>query len=129
MMKLAVTVLTFLVALSPNQAKTTAEATFRVSHKHLAYTSRMPTKNVRALAAPRHQKKFLATNLLIDDEDDGPAGPDELDLQSPYRRPRVATVAEPEDDTLSDHVTIRLAVARARAMAAYREKFAQNTLT
>ena len=37
------------------------------------------------------------------------------------RRPKVAPVADPADDELSEYIQVRLAVARARAMARYRE--------
>jgi hypothetical protein len=57
----------------------------------------------------------------IDDGDDD--GYEEIDFQVAYPRPRIVEddTAEDDDAELSDYVTVRLAVARARAMARYRE--------
>ena len=57
----------------------------------------------------------------LDDSDGGDY--DEIDLQVGYRRPEPVQYKVPYDDDepLSDYVTVRLAVARARAMARYRE--------
>lgn len=79
------------------------------------------TRNVAVRVLPRTQRVLqhqLNTNRICDDNDD-PAGPDELDLQSPYRRPRIVEI--PHDTDISDYVSVRLAVARAKAMAKYRE--------
>jgi len=55
----------------------------------------------------------------LDDEDYGPAGPDELDLHRGFSRPKLS---EPFiDDEVSDYVAIRLAVIRVRALQKYRE--------
>ena len=51
--------------------------------------------------------------------DDGPPGPDELDLQRGFARPKI--VEDQFDDTVSDYVAIRLAVIRAKALQKYRE--------
>lgn len=125
MMKLAVTVLIFFLALSPSQAKTKTFSQVPGSQKHSIFMSRMPTKSVLALAVSRPQRKFLASNLLIDDEDESPAGPDELDLHVCYARPRLASKQRVEEsEELSEYVTVRLAIARAKAMEKYREKWA-----
>jgi hypothetical protein len=56
----------------------------------------------------------------IDDGDDD--GYEEIDFQVAYPRPRIVEDDTADDDVeLSDYVTVRLAVARARAMARYRE--------
>ena len=70
---------------------------------------------------PKHQRKLLVTNEIDDDGNDLP-GPDELDLHVLYSRPRVVeNHQELNDDDLSDYVTVRLAIARAKAMAKYKE--------
>lgn len=122
MKKLAVLALVFLVVLNPSQAKTTSVERVFISHKRSVLMSQTATKNVLVHAIPRTQRRLLVADL-VDDENDDPPGPDELDLQSLYRRPRIV---ETPHNELSDYVTVRLAVARARAMAAYREKFTKT---
>ena len=56
--------------------------------------------------------------MEIDDGEDGPPGPDELDLQRGFSRPKIVNEDEPE---LSDYVLARLAVIRVRALHKYRE--------
>jgi hypothetical protein len=120
MKRLAVLVTTVFLVLSPSQAKTSDAVQATPYQKRSALKNPTLTKNVLVRAVPRHQRKFLATNVLhVDLEDDDPAGPNELDLHTAYRRPKV--VEQPADDVdVSDYVRVRLAVARARAMAAYR---------
>lgn len=70
----------------------------------------------------RHLQKLTQSqqsNIAIDDSDDGPPGPDELDLQRGFSRPKI--VEDQFDDTVSDYVAIRLAVIRAKALQKYRE--------
>jgi hypothetical protein len=122
MMKLAATVLSLFLALSPSQAKTTATTKVLDSHKHSVSMSQMRTKSVLARAVPRAHRRLLVTND-ISDGDDGPPGPDEIDLQSPYRRPKLVETPAATGD-VSDYVAVRLAVARARAMENYRTKWA-----
>lgn len=119
MMRLAVTALSLFLVLSPSQAKTSAAATVLESHKHSVLKNPTQTKSALVRAVPKAQRRLLVTNDLSDG-DDGPPGSDELDLQSPYRRPRV--VNESVDD-ISDYVQIRLAVARAKALEVYRQKW------
>ena len=122
MKKLAVTALSLFLVLSPSQAKTTTEV------KDLAYRERSVlktptrTKSALARAVPRAQRRLLVNNDITDG-DDGPPGPDELDFHNGYRRPESPKDLEIESDPddLSDYVVVRLAVARARAMARYRE--------
>ena len=121
-MKLAVMALSLFLVLSPSQAKTSAAAGGPDFHKRSVLKNPTQTKNVLVRAAPKAQRRLLATNDLSDG-DDGPPGPDELDVQSPYRRPRVETQPQDPDD-ISDYVSVRLAVARARALEAYRQKWA-----
>jgi hypothetical protein len=118
MKKLAVTVLSLFLALSPSQAKTSAEVKDSVYRKHSVLKTPTRTKSVVARAVPRAQRRLL-TNTDITDSDDGPPGTDELDFHSGHRRPEPIEDSDP--DELSDYVQVRLAVARARAMARYRE--------
>ena len=65
-------------------------------------------------------KKPLTKKLSdLDDEDYGPAGPDELDLQRGYGRPKLSKPFY--DDEVSDYVAIRLALIREKALVKYRE--------
>jgi hypothetical protein len=94
------------------------------SHKLSIGPSATATRSVAVRALPRKQrvlKHQLSNNHDCKDNYD-PAGPDELDLQSPYRRPQVVEKPQYNDD-ITDYVAIRLAVARARALAKYREKY------
>lgn len=122
MMKLAATVLSLFLVLSPSQAKTSVAEKVQDSHKRSALKNPTRTKSVLVRAVPKAQRRLLITNDLTD-SDDGPPGPDELDLQSPYRRPKVSTVVDPDAD-LSKYVRIRLAMAREKALAEYRTHWA-----
>jgi hypothetical protein len=73
----------------------------------------------------RHLQKLTLSqqsnlSLEIDDEGDGPPGPDEIDLQRGFSRPKLSKPFE-EDDDVSDYVAIRLAVIRAKTLQKYRE--------
>jgi hypothetical protein len=116
MKKLAVMFLFVILALNQSQAKTTSVERVFISHKLSALKTQTATKSVLAYAAPRAQRRLLA----IDDTDDGPPGPEELDLQTPFRRPRL--VDNPQD-SVSDYVAVRLALARAKALQKYNEKY------
>lgn len=122
-MKLAITTLLFCLTMTTSQAKMTMTQSALDSHKRSASTIQTQTKNVAAFAVPRAQRRLLVQRELTG-HDDGPPGPDELDLQSLYARPRMREF-HPADDSeeLSEYITVRLAVARAKAMAAYREKW------
>ena len=81
-------------------------------------------KSVAVHAVPRAQRRLLVSNYISDDEDDDPPGPDELDVQVLYRRPRVADAPKAhQDDSVSDYVGIRLAVARAKALQKFNQKY------
>jgi hypothetical protein len=122
MKKLAASLLIAFLGLNTSQAKTMSV------DRVLAYQQRMVTVNRTAMksalvhAIPRAQRRLLATNLT-DDENDNPPGPDELDLQVMYRRPRIVEDHKHFDADVSDYVTIRLAVARARAMQKYYKNY------
>ena len=120
MMKSAVVALFLFLNLNTSQASMTQVQPASLSHKHLELKNRTVTKNALAyVALKKPQRKLLVINDLEDDERDDPPGPDELDLQSPFRRPKI--VENPPDDELSGYIMVRLAVARAKAMAKYRE--------
>jgi len=70
------------------------------------------------LSLPQHQ----LSNLELNDEDyDG--GSDDIDLHRGYNRPKLITV-DLDNDDISDYVALRLQLARAKALEAYREKWA-----
>jgi hypothetical protein len=120
MKRLAVLATSIFLVLSPSQAKTSDVVQVTPYQKRSGLKNPTLTKSVLARVASRPQRKFLATNVLhIEDEYNGPAGPDELDLHTLYRRPKLVEQPAPDVD-ISDYVRVRLAVARARAMSAYR---------
>ena len=63
--------------------------------------------------------RFTAIRLQGTDPYDAPD--DDYICSGSARRPKVAPPAEQSDDELSEYIQVRLAVARARAMARYRE--------
>jgi hypothetical protein len=128
MKKLAVLTLLVFLGLNTSQAKmTSVERTF-IFHKRSVLMSQTVTKNVLVHAIPRSHKRLLIANNLIVDENDDPPGPDELDLHVSYRRDDIVNAPHNklDDGELSKYVQVRLAVARARAMAAYRSKFTKD---
>jgi len=74
---------------------------------------------------PRLQQRLwnqLRSNTFTLDDHDNDNDVDNVDLQIGYRRQEIADQFEDLDqDDLSDHAIIRLAVARARAMERYHE--------
>jgi hypothetical protein len=116
-------VLTLFLFLSPNLAKTKPTDQVLLSHKHSEWKTRTATKNVLVHVVSRANRRLLIIDDLNDDDSDDPPGPNELDLQSPYARPRVEHKSKDLniDDDLSEYVQIRLIVARAKAMKRYRE--------
>lgn len=122
MMKLATLVLSLYLVLSPSQAKTTSDHRVFQFHGRLVSKTQMPTRNVLVFAVPRAQRRLLITNELSDDNSDDPPGPDELDLQSFYARPRINDSRKNVDsDEVSPYIAIRLALAREKALKKYRE--------
>jgi hypothetical protein len=83
------------------------------------------TKRLQLKLSQQHP---LLSNLIIDDDDDDD-GPEDLDCHRAYGRPKVykvdEKVTESDDQPLSDYVTVRLAVARAKAMQKYREIYVE----
>ena len=85
---------------------------------HLVKTRTAPRlAAVKLLPKTKRQQQQLLTQHRIDDCDDD--GFDEIEFQVGYRRPEL--VPDADTDELSNYVTVRLAVARARAMARFRE--------
>jgi hypothetical protein len=120
MMKYVATVLLGILVSMPSQAKMTPTERVFQSQKQHALNIQTQTKSVLVHALPKTHRKFVVTNDLTDDDTDDLPGPDELDLQVLYRRPRIVDTHRSADDTeLSDYVKTRLLIARARAMQAY----------
>lgn len=123
-MKLAVTALSLFLVLNPSQAKTNPVSMDPESPKHSELRTQTQTKNVRVLASKKAQRRLIVTDDLSDG-DDGPPGPDELDLHNFYSYPRITQRKKPwdNDDAVDDYVAVRLATARAKAMQLYHEKW------
>lgn len=119
MKKLAVTALSLFLVLSPSQAKTSAVDRAQESRTRSVLKNPMRTKSGLARAVPRAQRRLLVTND-VSDGDDGPPGPDELDLHQAYRRPDLVRDLD-VDTELSDYVKTRLLIARVRALKKYQE--------
>jgi hypothetical protein len=121
MKRLAVLVTSLFLVLSLSQAKTTTDVQAPIYQGHSSLKTRTQTKNVLVRAIPKHKRQVLAANLDFEDPDDFP-GTEELDLHVAYRRPGLVKDAQPADE-VSDYVSIRLAVARARALERYNQKY------
>jgi hypothetical protein len=123
MKKLAATTFTLFLALSISRANTIQNLPPSTFQKHFESKTQTPTKNALARAVPKAQRRFLKVFELDENDNNGPAGPDELDMQGPYGRNRFIEKRKnfDTDDTVSDYVAVRLALARAKAMAKYRE--------
>jgi hypothetical protein len=80
-----------------------------------AHQPRVP--RVKLLRSNPH--RFTAIRLQGTNPYDAPD--DEFLCSSTSRRPKVPPLTDQPDDELSDYVQVRLSVARARAMARYRE--------
>lgn len=126
MMKYVVTALVAIVVSTSSLAKMTSTERVFLRQEQQKLNIRTQTKNVLAHALPKTQRKFVVTNNLTDEDSDLP-GPDELDLQTAFRRPRIVdNISAPEDVELSDYISVRLMVARARALQKYNEKWANT---
>jgi hypothetical protein len=86
---------------------------------HLSKTKKRQLK----LSLQSQQQPQPSNTIIEEDDDDG--GPEELDYHRSYGRPKVCyvdeTVTDSDDQPLSDYITVRLAVARAKAIEKYRE--------
>lgn len=65
------------------------------------------------------QKKQILSQSDLDDEDYGPPGSAELDEHRSYGRPKLSKPFF--DDEVPDHIAVRLAVIRAKALQKYKE--------
>ena len=86
-----------------------------VDHSVRAHQPRVP--RIKLLRSNPH--RFTAIRLQGTDPYDAPD--DDYICSGSVRRPKVAPPADSVDDELSEYVQVRLAVARARVMARYRE--------
>lgn len=108
---------------SPSLASTNTVVSLG-SHKHSGLKIQTPTKSVLVRAVSRTKKQLLLINNKLDADDPELPGSDYLDLHKSYSRPRVVKKQDLLDDDLSDYITVRLAVARAKAMEKYRQTWA-----
>lgn len=120
MMKFAVTALFVILGSTSSQAKMTSTERVFLRQEQQKLNTPTRTRSVLVHALPKTHRKFVVTNDLTDDENDGPPGADELDLQVSYRRPDIVKDTT-QDQDVSDYVKVRLLVARARAMKKYQE--------
>lgn len=123
MKKLVVPALILILVSSLSQAKTIELVRGSGYQKHSVTTTQTPTKSVVARAVPKTKRRLLVTNDLSDDNNE-PPGSDELDLHVSYARPRIVDKSDTlsnNNEDLSSYVTVRLAVARAKALEKYRE--------
>lgn len=127
MTKLAAAALSLFLVSSPSQASTTAVTQAQESPKRSVLKTPMRTKSVLARVVPKAQRRLLITNDASDGND-GPPGSDELDLQSPYRRPELVKDVD-VDPELSDYIRTRLLVARLRALQKYQEVWGNSPVT
>ena len=76
----------------------------------------------------RQKSKLLSlrrSNHQIDDNDcGGVPGPDDLDIQAPYKNPKLKEAAESYKDLdISDHAKVRLLIARTLAVERHKQKW------
>ena len=131
MMKFVALALSLFLLSTPSLAKRTVVQRALDGQKLSVQKTQTATKSVLAHVLSRAQRRLLVINELIDDENDNPAGPDELDLQSLLARPSMpgrkdSIIHDENDEDISDYARVRLAVARARAMEIYRRRFAES---
>jgi hypothetical protein len=86
-------------------------------HVSTDHSARPRVPKAKLLRSNPH--RFTAIRLQGTNPYDAPD--DEFLCSSTSRRPKMVSPTDPSDDELSEYVTVRLAVARARAMARYRE--------
>lgn len=130
MMKFVALALSLFLVSTPSLAKRTPVQRALDGQRASTQRTLTATKSVLAHALPRAQRRLLAINELDDDQNDNPAGPDELDLHSLYARPRLPNREHKvvhDNESVGDYAMVRLAVARARAMEIYRQKFTETS--
>jgi hypothetical protein len=76
-----------------------------------------------SLPLPRHPQHQQLSNLTIDDDDDDIYVDDDITYGRNRQREKFGKLKQnlDDDEPLSDYVTVRLALARAKAIAKYRE--------
>ena len=129
MMKSVALVVLLSVASATNLANTSRPHNAPEYQKHLGSRIPTPTKSVLARVVPKNKRQILTPTLLDIEDPDESSSTEAVDLHVGYRRPEVIKVVEEsdsQDPEVSDYVTIRLAVARARAIAAYRQKYCNS---
>ena len=88
--------------------------------------SQLPLSKTKKRQLKLSQQRPQLSNTIIDEDDDD-GGPEELDYHRAYGRPKVYYVDEKVidlgDEPLSDYVTVRLALSRAKALTKYRETY------
>ena len=130
-MKFVALALSLFLFSTPSLAKRTVVQRALDGQKLSVQKTQTATKSVLVHVLSRAQRRLLVINELIDDENDNPAGPDELDLQSLLVRPSMpgrkdVIVHDENDEDVSDYARVRLAVARARAMEIYHRRFSES---
>ena len=107
----------FLIIVAIVSTTAWAQVPVHVSADHAvrAHLPRVP--KIKLLRSNPH--RFTAIRLQGTDPYDAPD--DDFLCSSSSRRPKVTPPTDSVDDDVSDYVAVRLAVARARAMARYRE--------
>ena len=124
MMKFVVLVVLSSIVWTISLAKTYDSTAIPESRSRSDSRIQTPTKNALVRAVPKNKRQVLIPALLDLEDSDDSQGVEVLDLYIGYRRPEVIQDQTFDDDDLvTDYVKIRLAVARARAMAAYRQKY------
>lgn len=94
-----------------------AQVPVHVSADHAVRAHQPRVPKIKLLRSNPH--RFTAIRLQGTDPYDAPD--DDHICSGSTRRPKLAPPADSDDDDVSDYVAVRLAVARARAMARYRE--------
>jgi hypothetical protein len=88
--------------------------------------SQLPLSKTKKRQLKLSQQRPLLSNTIIEEDDDND-GPEELDYHRAYGRPKVyyvdETVIDLGDQPLSDYVTVRLTLSRAKALLKYRETY------
>ena len=125
MMNHIIAIIVAVISFNTHAVDSTKVATpVKVEKKTQVNTPKVPLTLTKKVLQRQVRSQQLS-NLICDDNDD-PAGPDELDVQSPYRRPRLVENPNSDQDDVSDQVKTRLLIARVRALEKYREVWAST---
>ena len=107
----------FLIIVAMVSTAVYAQVPVHVSSDHVVRSHQPRVPRIKLLRSNPH--RFTAIRFQGTDPYDAPD--DDYICSGTARRPRVVPPTNHTDDELSDYVQVRLAVARARAMARYRE--------